>query len=174
MARRLDDLLNEADQLIEKKAAKAQAPATSPSKEEDDEVEKLANALLAEENVDTMSAQKRAPKGDEDWNLEEKVAHAISIVSVLSQIEELRKLGDFEKTASSKGFSQEEIDQFMGEKAAAAITAGAEKVKKLLPAALVAGGAGGLGYVKGQSSGKDKGYSQALNDVNQAFEQYSM
>lgn len=173
MARRLDDLLNEADELIEKKAAKSQSPVTS-SEVEDDEVEKLASALLAEEDVNLMSAQKRAPRGDEDWNLEEKVAHAVAIVSVLSQVEELRKLGDFEKTASSKGFSQEEIDQFMGEKTAAAIRAGADKVRSLLPSALVAGGVGAAGYAKGRSSGKDTGYSQALNDVNQAFEQYSM
>lgn len=173
MARRLDDLLNEADALIEKKAAKAQAPASSSA--EEDEVEKLANALLAEENLETMSAQKRAPtKGTDEWELGEKIAHAISIVSVLSQIEEIQKLGQFEKTAAEKGFSQDEIDHFMGEKVAAAIQAGADKVRKLLPAALAAGGAGAAGYASGRTKGKEKGYSQALNDVNQAFEQYSM
>lgn len=164
MARRLEDLLNDADELIEKKASKTKK-ADTVSIAEDDEVTKLAHELLAEDSVEEKpQAPAAAP-----WSFEEKVAHAVAVVGILSQIEELEKIGQFEKVASEKGFNQEQLDHFLGEKAAAAVRAGVAKVKKLLPAALLGGAAGtAMGY----SKGNDSGYSKALNDVNQAFSEY--
>lgn len=154
MAKSIDELIREADVIIEKRASKkSEVDTVLPA---DDDVVKLA-ALLVE---DVMPATSE-PKIEE--TLVEKVAHAIALVETLSSLNQIQKIMQFEKTAKEAGHTDEQIDAFLEKNAAL------KPVHKYvtLPG-MLAGVVGGLGY----SKGKKKGYEKALDDVNKAFSAY--
>ena len=47
----------------------------------------------------------------------EKVAHALAIVETLMNIEQLQKVAAFEKTATERGFTPEQIAEFIEKQA---------------------------------------------------------
>lgn len=154
MARTIDDILNEADEIINSKGTeKTAAPAPT-----EDDVTSLARLLMDPAQVTKLAAQ---PESFE-MNLHEKVAHAIAIVDTLGQIEELQKLAQLEAAALERGVPQEQIDAFIQEKLAANAA-----TKFVVPAALT----GVAGYAMGRKSGKEKGYNKAVDDFSQMLSQ---
>lgn len=153
---KLEDLIREADSVIEKKAAKV---ASTPTVEPSDDVMKLAQMLLSDEEVKT--AQTKTASTVKEATPFEKIAHAIAIVETLVNIEELQKLASFEEQAKSKGFSDAQVEEFIEKKAAAL-----KPVHKYvtIPGALLALGAGA-----GHAHGKKSGYSEAMGDVSRAL-----
>lgn len=153
---KLEDLIREADSVIEKKAAKA-APVVST--DSSDDITKLAEMLLSDDEVKPTQTKVAAPAREETPF--EKIAHAIAIVETLVNIEELQKLASFEEQAKSKGFSDAQVEEFIEKKAAAL-----KPVHKYvtIPGALLALGAGA-----GHAHGKKSGYSEAMGDVSRAL-----
>ena len=94
----LDQLLSEADTLIEKRASSA------PSYDEDDIfklAEKLSNDDSQKELIDTPF---------------EKIARAIAIIETVQTLNKTQELENFEKKAMENGYSEEEVDSFLSEK----------------------------------------------------------
>jgi hypothetical protein len=146
MGRQLEDFLKEADALIEKNASK---PKAAPA---DDEVVKLAHMLTAKDN----------PLPDHfEFTPLEKIAYSIAIVETMQNMEQLEKIAKFEEGCREKGFTEAQIQEFLTKRADAKSFA----VKHVLPAAVT--GAAGLAY--GHKKGKEKGYRNALDDVQKAF-----
>ena len=146
MARSLEQLISDADQIIEKRAAAPKAQAAV----DDGEVVKLASLLAA----------KDAPQADTfQMTMLEKVAHSIAIVETIQQLEQLEKIAKFEEGCRGKGFSEDQINAFLEKR-------GFKEVSKyVVPAGLA--GLAGLAY--GHHKGKEKGYRKALGDVQSAF-----
>lgn len=172
MAKTIQDLLNEADVVIEKRASAV----ALVSSDGDDEAVKLAESLEnwglgvpKKEEVKTASHEGKTPQ----YDINEKVAHAIAIIDTVMNLPLIQKLEEFEKVAEEKGFSKEEIDGFVKKAISGKQldTTGIWAKRLLLPAA---GAAGAGGYIHGKKKGKKKGYEKALKDVNQAFEQYNV
>lgn len=113
MAIKIEDLLREADQFIEKKAS---ANKEANLVENSDETVKLASLLLQEDEVlaKLASSNKPEPKQEEDFSV--KLAHALVIGEMLNNIEKFDKIEEFEKRASAQGFTQEQIDEYIVEK----------------------------------------------------------
>jgi len=103
MAKSINDILQEADDLISKKVA---AAAIVPT---EDDVMKLASELRA----DPPAAEEMS-----DYTLSEKLAHAAALLDTLINFEELMKVAAFEEDARSKGISQEVIAEFFEKRAA--------------------------------------------------------
>lgn len=150
--RNLDELLSEAESIIEKKAEAKQRPTSSQS-ESDKEVAKLANLLVN----DGMFTE--VPIEVDRESLVEKVAHSLAIVQTLANAEHLAKIAEFHERAVASGYTDEQIFPVI------------EKIakKKLLklPWKLLSGGllAGGAGAGVAHKKGKDSGYEQAVKDV---------
>lgn len=172
MAKTIDQLLREADDIIERRASeKTASVSSSATTEDDDSVEKLASALLSPAHQpEQVTAQESAIQTPF-----EKIAQAIVLVETLMNLDELAKVHQFEKMAHEKGFSEEQISQYMDK-----IAAGMD-YKRLAPMIPILGAAGlaGLGgaYVghrKGKKSGESQGYNQALKDVDKAMKEYQL
>jgi len=170
MAKSISDLLNEADDIIEKRASVS----TPISSDVDDGTIKLAEDLetwgLDAPKEEAESVKVASVEVDPYLDINEKVAHAIAIIDTVMNLPLVQKIAEFEKKAAEQGFSKEEIDEFVKK---------ANRAKKLETAArwLIlpsAAAAGAGGFVSGKKKGKDKGYNQALTDVNKAFEQYNV
>ena len=114
---RIDDLLREADLIIEKKASKNTEVKPAVSVVGDDEVTKLAN-LLMENDSETFTSKvaNETVKEVEEVNFVEKVAEAIVLAEVVKNIDKFTKIAQFEKQAQEAGYSQHEIDKFIVEK----------------------------------------------------------
>jgi hypothetical protein len=171
MAKTIDQLLREADDIIERRSQEKIASAVVASDEEPDSVEKLASALLS-----PVSAQPAAVQQESAVQTPfEKIAQAVLLVETLMNAEELAKLYQFEKAAEAKGFSEDQIADYM-EKAAANINY--KRLMPLIPILGAAGlaGAGGayVGHKKGKQSGTKAGYSQAIQDVDKAMRDYQL
>lgn len=149
----LEKLLSEADSIIEKRASVE--PQLEQSVEVDAEIAKLANYLMAGEEAT------QSPENAVEETLFEKAAHAIAIVETISNIEQIKKLADFEKRALEAGHSQQDVDAYI-DKLAANIP------NKYLAGLASLGAAGAVGM----HAGKKKGYNKALKDVNSALEAY--
>jgi hypothetical protein len=111
---KIDDILREADLIIEKKAYKEVKPAHQPV--DNDEVTKLAS-LLMQSDAETFSTKKvEKVASQEEQSLTEKVAEAMAIAEVVFNLDKFEKIARFEKQAQDAGYSQEEIDKFVVEK----------------------------------------------------------
>jgi hypothetical protein len=155
MARSIDDILNEADALINSRSQEKVAAAAPVL---DDDVTSLARLL----SMDAPATVKTAQPEIFEMNLNEKVAHALAITDTLTHIEELMKIASFEEAARERGIPQDQIDKFISEKLAFNSAS-----KHVIPAAV----AGVAGYAVGSKKGKEKGYNKALDDVSSAFSQ---
>lgn len=159
----LSNYLREADEIIEKRASQGKPQTSAPS---EDEVIKLASLLTQSEVAQQPQAETSSIQ-----TLTEKVAHAIALVDTLMNLEQIQKLAEFEKKAKAAGHSDEQIEEFIKQASAG------EKFKSVLKslraptAAAAAGTAAGAALAHGK--GKDSGYRQALQDVNEAFRQHS-
>lgn len=113
MALKIDDLLREADQAIEKRAS---ASKEVKQVESNDEVTKLATLLLQEDEefAKLANSQQAEPKQEDSMTV--KIAHALVITEMLSNIDKFNKIEEFEKRASAQGFTQEQINEFIVEK----------------------------------------------------------
>jgi hypothetical protein len=116
---KIDDLLREADSIIEKKASKNEpkVPVASSS----DEVTKIAELLLqADETMqEELNKKASAPvevNANAENDLHVKIASALVITEVLNNVEKFEKIAQFEEKAKAAGHSQMEIDKFIVEK----------------------------------------------------------
>lgn len=113
MSKSLNDLISRADIEIEKKAnaLKKQASSfTATSTRNNEETVKIANMLLQED-----SDFREAINTTEQPQISgfAKIAQALAIVEVLNNFETFEKIAKFEKAASEKGFSQDEINEYV-------------------------------------------------------------
>lgn len=155
MARSLSDILNEAEGIIEKRASE------KPVAQSFDAVEKYASFLNG------LASAAPSPAAPEEFNLLEKIAHAIAIVDTLTFLEEHEKIAQFEDICRERGYSEEQIAGFIEKKASGmAVSKGMSRY--LLPAALAAGAGT---FAVGHHKGKKKGYNQALDDISAAMSQ---
>lgn len=99
MAKTLDQIIQEADELIKGRHEKV-AQSKSPS---DDLIAKLAQEVLTSDN--------EAPSELE--TVTEKIAHAAAIMDTVINFQELKALAEFEKKALAQGNSPEEIGAFL-------------------------------------------------------------
>jgi hypothetical protein len=115
---KLDELLREADGIIEKKASK-NAPKI-PVASSTDEVTKIAELLIqADKDMQDQLKVASAPaevKPTAEEDLHVKIASAFVITEVLNNVEKFEKIAQFEEKAKAAGHSQMEIDKFIVEK----------------------------------------------------------
>lgn len=113
MARSIDSLINEADELIFKRT-KTAAPIVN-SVDGDHEAVKLANLLLSEDEDlrDALNVKTAAPVAED--TILEKVASALVINEMLLGLEKFEKIEQFEKKAAAEGYTQEQINEFVVE-----------------------------------------------------------
>lgn len=97
MAKSLNTLLNEADQIITKHAS-----VKDPEPAQTDDIFKLAEQLTQ----DSEDPQ-------EDWSVLEKIAWAQAITDTVNNLGTIRKLAEFEKKATEKGFPEEKISEYI-------------------------------------------------------------
>lgn len=109
MALKIEDLLREADQMIEKRASANVEVQPVYS----DETAKLANLLMQEDDEYEKVATVVEPVKEE---LTVKIAHALVMVEMLTNLEKFNKIDEFEKRAAAQGFTQEQINEFVVEK----------------------------------------------------------
>jgi hypothetical protein len=168
MAKTIDQLLKDADDIIEKRASVKTASAA----DDDDSIEKMAAALMAPLPVVTEVV---APQDSAIQTVTEKVAEALVLGEFLMNLEQIQKLEMFKQAAQAQGHSAEQIDAHL-EKIAARLDY--KRIMPLIPVIGAAGlaGAGGayLGHKSGKKSGSKEGYSQALSDVDKAMKDYQL
>lgn len=103
MARSIGDLISEADEILAMKSGAVKVA------EPQDDIYKLASEL-----------KKVAVKEDstsDDLSVTEKIAHAVALVDTLLNLEEMRKIADFEKKAGEAGFSEDKVASFFEKRA---------------------------------------------------------
>lgn len=107
---RLEQIIAEADQIIEKKASKKQEVPVASST--DDDTVKIASFLESFE-------EKPGSKEESPFQMTfvEKLASAVAMVEALNNIEDFQKLASFKEAAISKGFTPEQVDSFLEKKA---------------------------------------------------------
>lgn len=152
---KLDQIIAEADAVIEKRAAKTQVtPAVLPPP--DDDTVKLASFL---ENFEEPKIENQNTSPFQ-MTFGEKLASAVAMVEAINNMEEFQKIAAFEAKAVEAGYTQEQVEQFLEKKALKIPSSVA------LPAiaAIAAGTAGHL-------HGRKKGYNKAMTDVDNAFAQ---
>ena len=122
MPRTIDQLLAEADDIIEKRASVSKKDLTE---EVSDDILKLAQQL-------SSTDVEEADDGDDSnvKTLLEKVAHAMAITEVFANLPYLKKAAEFEKQASEKGYDKEKIQGYL-EKAASA--ANYVRISQMIP-----------------------------------------
>jgi len=159
MSLTIDALLAEADEIIEKKAS----PVPQKPEVVDEEVTKLANFLMDDENfVEPPKPELEVKTAEQP--LVEKIAHALAITHVIANLDELTKIAEFQQKSLDAGYTEDQVIAFL-EKNADGIGAKLAKLpwKWIERAGLV--GAGGAGAVAAHKKGKEKGYGQAVTDV---------
>lgn len=175
----IDEILMEADGVLEKRAAKNPKPEVSS--EADAEVVKLANFLMQEDaslfekqkpTVKIASSTSATPTMSNDQYLAEKIAEAFAITETMLNLEELRKEQLFIEKAAAAGHSEEAIEAFLEKRAAPKVKMPVGKILAGLGAGAAAGAAHHVGKKKGQQQGAAAGYTQALHDVDDAFKMY--
>lgn len=113
MGIKLDDLLNEADKIIEKHASAE----TSVQNDILSDNEKLAELLLANdeelsEQINIKVAAKETPVVE---TAIEKVAHALAIIETVQNLANAEKIDTFVKAAMANGHTEEQIEKFLEE-----------------------------------------------------------
>lgn len=115
----IDQLLAEADNIIEKRASsKTQVKVASVSS---DEVDKLASML---DSLDFVVPQEKVANKVEiitDTPFE-KVARSLAITEALMNIEEFRKLAEFEDKARASGYTEAKISEYIEKKASETVS----------------------------------------------------
>ena len=106
MPKSIDELLAEADSIIEKRAEKKEEESSDIS-----EILKLAQSLQNETIEEDDLPESNCV------SLLEKVARSLAITEVFANLPTLKKLGEFNKVASERGCSPDQIDAYL-EKAA--------------------------------------------------------
>lgn len=153
---KLDDLIAQADAVIEKRASVTQEPpATDFSHDED--VVKLANFLM---NDEVPSQEKVAQASPFEMNFIEKLACSVAMVEALENVDEFMKVAQFKETALQSGYTEEQVNEYIEKKALHIPNTVA------IPAA-----AAGLAYFAGKQHGKKHGYDNALSDIQRAYTQ---
>lgn len=189
MGKSLNQLLNEANSIIEKKASVNTQSHMELELTADDEVVKLASFLMEE---DKELAEQVAPRkthekvasiqvSEDEVNMGvlepqsvyiEKIAESLAIVDTLINIQELAKLENFEKKARAAGHSDEQIEEYLQKQAKASAAKGMGTGAKAALTMLGLTGAGTAGGLVGRKKGQQEGYGEALGDVEKAFRQY--
>lgn len=105
MAVNLSQLLQDADEIIEKRASSTVFEKVPQPKE--DEVTKLARELVEGEGGTDA----------DEWTSQEKLAHAIMLVATYANLPELTKIAQFESKAAEAGYSSEQIDRLIEKRA---------------------------------------------------------
>ena len=98
--RTFEQILQDADRIIEKRAQEAIPP---PAPIEDDEIFKLAS------QVRTCKSELPAPF---EFTESEKLAHSLAVLETIFSAKDLTNLVKFEKEARSRGMSDEAIQAF--------------------------------------------------------------
>lgn len=162
---RLDQLIAQADEVIEKRASKA--PVVTPElASESDETVKLAS-FLRDLEPGSVGTSEPSPF---QMTFIEKLASAVAVVEVLGNIEEFNKLAEFEAKALAAGHTQEQVDAFLMKQAGLAGDIARHPATKgigILAATHAAAGA------FGHSKGKKKGYEQGQADFMRALQEQS-
>jgi hypothetical protein len=162
MAQTLEQLLAEADLLVETRAgghSKTAAAQRAKPEFADDDIFKLAEQIRTPLGTAKVAAPDLAdPAGDDALEtLSEKVAWATAINDTLANLPLLVKMAQFEEKARAAGHSDEAIQAQFDK------TAGAQKSNLARAAPWLAGGAAGLltagavGHSRGKKKGKDEG-----------------
>jgi hypothetical protein len=116
MGRTLGQMLQTADEIIEKRASAPKTPeVTSPISVEDDDIFKLASSIRGFEEVASVE--------EFTFDDNEKLANSMAILETVFSAPELSKLMQLEKVAKERGISDETINGFY-EKVASATNAG--------------------------------------------------
>ena len=103
--RNIDQLMAEADQIIEKNMEKSASQKTAS----DDDIFKLAAQVRG---------QPAQPEGESNVvTLTEKTAEAVAIVNTLLNLEELTKIAQFQKMAQEQGYNSEQISGVLEKRA---------------------------------------------------------
>lgn len=102
MGRTLSQLLQEADNIIEKRASVEVTPVAI----EEDEIFKLASQVRNYVPVVEKAVEPFVPTENE------KVAYAMAMLETLMSAKELKAMDTFEKAAAEKGMSPESVQQF--------------------------------------------------------------
>lgn len=93
----LNTLLSEADQIISKYSSQKNSQSSNV-----DDVFKLAAQLTEEEKLP-----------QEDWSVIEKIAWAQAITDTVNNLDHIKKLAEFEKQATERGFPKEQISEYI-------------------------------------------------------------
>jgi len=101
MAKSISALLQDAEELISKKIASANAPVHA-----EDDVTKLARELMAESEVEPSY------EDVSDFTITEKLAHAAALLDTLINMDTLVKVAAFEDEAIRSGHSPEDVSEF--------------------------------------------------------------
>lgn len=112
MSKSLNDLINRADIEIEKKASAMKKSAHQHSVREtnSEDTIKIAEMLMQDDSDFRNSVPNMEPVKE---NGVIKIAQSIAIVEMLNNLDLFDKIESFEKTALEKGFSQEEVDEYI-------------------------------------------------------------
>jgi len=160
----ISDVMREADEIIEQRLSEGQEK-TASAKFSDEDIFKLAEEVRSEPKQEVSEEPALN-------TVLEKVAHALAVADTVVNLDVLIKAANFAEQARAAGKSDEEIDAYLQKHAAGKL----KSVLKMMKWPAVAGTAGTAGVVggmaKGKEEGKEKGYAQALEDVNRAFTDY--
>lgn len=121
MAKNIDDILRDVDMVLEKKASAKKEVVLAQSADSDDVV-KLANLLMSEDDhlAKELGVQEKVASETkvvtQEQSMEVKLASALVMAEVLGNLDKFQKMNDFEKKAQAAGFAQVDIDKFIVEK----------------------------------------------------------
>lgn len=159
MAKTIDQLLNEADEILEKRASDADASqektASQNRSDEDEDIFKLAEDLRNAQQK--TASDEEQPSPELNMNLSEKIAHSMAIVDTIVNLPLLSQLSEFEKKAQEKGYSEEQIAEY-SEKIASG------KVKTIATLLGTGAATGGAGYAYGKDKGEEEGKKQGRRE----------
>ena len=116
--RSIDQLLAEADRIIEKKASTKVATNVVSS---GDDVDKLASMLEADLGFSVTQEKVAAPKEIIDTPFE-KIARSLAIAEALVNLNEMKKIAEFEAKAKAAGYSESKINEYIEKKASETIS----------------------------------------------------
>lgn len=112
---KIENLLGEFDELIEKKASQKTTPEPV---EGDDDITKLAQMMIDSDQDfnEALTGQKKEASEIVEETPFEKIAHSAAIIEATKNLAQLKKVAEFKKTAMDNGYSEEAVDKFMEEK----------------------------------------------------------
>jgi len=112
MAKKIQDLLEEVDEVIAKRAS---APKEEMSGED---IFALANQLTKKASPEQITVDEGIEEIDTPiQTLREKVAHALALTEVYANLPFFQRLSEFEKKASENGMKDSDVTSFLEKKA---------------------------------------------------------